>query len=542
MPFLLALAVCVPLIGGGATLVLSRPVRTRRFAHWLALAAAVIAVALVIALYIGRPGRWMASRWYPITLFGTSLLLQPDPATTLLGLGLALAVLCALVLQTSNLGETPVSLLAATTGLLASGLAALWSANVLTLLVGWGIFDLCHAYARLAAGGKGPAVARAYALNATASLALWMGAALSHNGHALTQPWPSIRPEEPLMWFWAGAGVIRLSLYPLHFSAPEREIAPEQPVTAALLLQPLLGWGLWLRIAQASAGSMPIGNGLMRGALVAMALSSVLAWTQRRAERSLRWIGLGAAAAILAAASAAGQHAAALLALGGFGWALGTFLLVTYSGWRAVEWWRNIPAVLGAATLLGVPLTPLFRTASYLLGTLVLPGRTGPLVAYFLGQIFLTGALLRWLRTPRQQETPSSVNGLAVWASGAALPAAATLVAGLFPGGLLRSSEEALGVARALAQPTIAGWLVWSAALVLGGLLAWQDRNLRSRVNPLFGLLNDLLRLEWLLQIALGAIARGLGIVRLADEVVGGAGALLWSCVLLLAILLLARG
>jgi hypothetical protein len=56
------------------------------------------------------------------------------------------------------------------------------------------------------------------------------------------------------------------------------------------------------------------------------------------------------------------------------------------------------------------------------------------------------------------------------------------------------------------------------------------------------GTVHDLLRLEWLSEVVVGALDRGLGVLRAADEVIGGAGALLWSLLLFLLILLMWGG
>jgi hypothetical protein len=70
-------------------------------------------------------------------------------------------------------------------------------------------------------------------------------------------------------------------------------------------------------------------------------------------------------------------------------------------------------------------------------------------------------------------------------------------------------------------------------------VLAWQDGNVRHGIEFLLSAAHDLLRLDWLYEAAVGAMNQGMGVLRLIDEVVGGAGTLLWSLLLFLLILLI---
>ncbi len=89
-----------------------------------------------------------------------------------------------------------------------------------------------------------------------------------------------------------------------------------------------------------------------------------------------------------------------------------------------------------------------------------------------------------------------------------------------------------------LVMPGLVGWLMWVVVIACGGLLAWQEKILRSRIGLLLDASHDLLRLEWLYSAEGGAFARGVSVFRVANEVVGGAGALLWSLLLFLLLLL----
>jgi hypothetical protein len=146
-------------------------------------------------------------------------------------------------------------------------------------------------------------------------------------------------------------------------------------------------------------------------------------------------------------------------------------------------------------------------------------------------------ALAQWLITASQSQ-PGALSQVA----GTGLPALLLIVAGLFPS--LIFDEAAIAVPSPIALfklPHIAGWSLWMAGLVAGGLLSWKDTLLRSRGEAVFNTIYNLVRLEWLYEVLAGALNRGLSLLRTADELIGGAGALLWACLLFL-LYILTRG
>ena len=155
--------------------------------------------------------------------------------------------------------------------------------------------------------------------------------------------------------------------------------------------------------------------------------------------------------------------------------------------------------------------------------------------AFFLGNLFLIPALARGLLVPSASPLPMHRWRLAMLAVGLALPVLPLLVSGIYPP-LIGEALPSLGTSFAL--PGLTGWLLWAVALACGGMLAWQEKNLRPRMELLLGAAHDFLRLEWLYKAVAGALDRGLDLLRAADEVVSGAGALLWSLLLFLLILL----
>jgi hypothetical protein len=117
------------------------------------------------------------------------------------------------------------------------------------------------------------------------------------------------------------------------------------------------------------------------------------------------------------------------------------------------------------------------------------------------------------------------------------MPALLLVLAGLSPL-LLAGTAQAPSLGQLFTLPGWAGWLLWVGALAGGGALAWQEGAIRSRIELVLGAIHDLLGLEWFYRAIVGALERGLGVLRAVSEVVGGRGALLWSWLLFLLLLL----
>lgn len=261
------------------------------------------------------------------------------------------------------------------------------------------------------------------------------------------------------------------------------------------------------------------------------------------------------------AAGLAGEGAAAIITAGGVAWALEVAILflkpdllkpnLSDDLQREALWW-SIPSLVGALALVGMPLTLGFVTESHLIGGLTQEGNLAWWGAFLIGYVFLVPSLARWLLPSPNQLTTlldhreptvahEDLARVLSRAVGLGLPALLLIVAGLYPP-LLIGGALAPTLGSLFAMPGLMGWLLWVVSLVGGGVLAWQEGFLRPRIGLLLSAMHDLLRLEWLYDVVLGALDRGLDVVRAADEVVGGAGALLWSWLLFLLFLLVWGG
>ncbi len=544
MPLFLVLT--LPLLGAVGILGVSLISRLRPYTRYVALAAVGFTTILVLA------SRWLApvvvvpSLWSPLSLFGDMLILRNDVIMQPLAFALVLAACGAALVALGRTEDLSPRIAALMLVLLSAGLLSLWAANLLTMIVAWAVYDLLQVAGCVAAGGSARSAIRGLVFGSVATLLLWGGTMLAYDepGSAL---WTLVDPSGIQLTLWMAAGVLRLWVYPFHLATPD-DLNTTPSLAVLLLLGPITGWGLWLRLASVNGGAIPGCAWVPILATAALAVGGFLAWSCKAPRSMLPWIGTGVTGAVLLAAVMAGESATAVISAGSVAWMLGVTLLFLSDGLQEKEVWWTLPPLVGALALVGAPLTLGFVTESTLLGGFAREGRLEWGVAFFVGKIFLIPALVRWLLTPPPPRSgegeppfPRREGGWGVGSIargiGLGLPALLLLVAGFYPPLLVGVSRPpALGTL--FTMPGLVGWLLWVVSLAGGGVLAWQERNLRPKIELWLSAAHDLLRLDWLYDVVLRALDRGLTLLRAADEVVSGAGALLWSWLLFLVILL----
>lgn len=545
----LTLTIILPLLGAAGTLLLSLVPRFRPYTRYVALTAVGLTTILILTLRWVEPVTVIPSVWQPSPLFGATLTLQNDAMMQPLAFVLALVSFGAVLVALSRAEGLHSRLAAALLALLSAGLVVLWAANSLTMIVSWAIYDLLQAAGHIAAGGSTRTAIRGFAFGSLATLLLWSGTTLPSGG-ASSQLWSLIEPDDVQLTLWAMAGILRLWVYPLHLATPDDLDTVPSPAVL-LLLGPVIGWGLWLRLASANGGSIPGGTWVPTMAMATLAVGGFLAWSCRSPRSMLPWIGMVVTGAVLLAAGLAEESAAAVISTGSVAWALGVGVIFLSDGLQQESPWWNLPALVGALTLMGLPLTLGFVTEAVLIGGLTMEDPLRRRVAFFVGNLFLIPSLVRWLLSPSSASPPdtcrhhrptAAVGALLVARGiGLGLPALLLIVAGFYPP-LLVGSGLSLSLGKLFAMPSLAGWLLWAISLAGGGVLAWQEGNLRPRIEFLLSAAHDLLRLDWLYDAVAGALNRGLSVLRAADEVIRGTGALLWSWLLFLTFLLVWGG
>jgi formate hydrogenlyase subunit 3/multisubunit Na+/H+ antiporter MnhD subunit len=292
-------------------------------------------------------------------------------------------------------------------------------------------------------------------------------------------------------------------------------------------------------------------------ALLTLAVGGFLGWAVRSRHDGRSYVGMGISGAVLLAVVLAsllggGQGIGedvtlSIMTLGAASWMLGVTVLCLggrFDPRRALrrETLRSsIPSLVGALSLVGVPPTLGFVAEASLVRGLTRVEHWGWRVSFFVGQLFLVAAVTRWLfpSSPPQQCEPDDDSLFARTAHDVGLigPALVLVAVGVAPSLLVAdASRLSLGILRT--GPVLIGWLLWGGALVLGGVLGWQDAYLRPRVSLWLDVLQDVVRLDWAWTLLVGAFEQSLTALRAVDDVLGGRGALLWSFIMLLLVIL----
>ncbi len=523
MPFAPLFALLAP---GGALLVLqilSVVPRLRPLRRLIVPVGAGLALMGVLLTRAEPPWPLLLSRWQPLRLFGNFPVLAPDPLIWPLAVALAGVVTGAALVQAGRPPKAPLFLAIAALGILSFGLLALWSENLLTLLMAWAAFDLAWGVGMLAFGLSPTSILWRTAGGVLATLLVWMGSLVLEQSETGIVWSLMVAPQEGAEFLFLAASLIRLGVYPFPFTLPP-ETQRRHPLGAALFLEPLLAWALLVRMFAQAGLPFPPG-GWMEGLAAGTFLVGGLLALTGSGERTLPWVGLAAMGGILWAGirSDGSAHAAAIWLKGGALWALGVSLLYLGRGWEPTSPWWTGGAGIGALALAAMPL----------LGGIAAPLSGWPRwMGFLLGQALLTQAVLRdWLRPATPEESPG------LWADlarGTGLALLAILI-----GVLGTVGPGAPGM-----RPSLPGWTLLALWIpgTLGGVglfwiwpRVWRGRSLAAFVHRA-------LRLDWAYGLIAGALSRGTDALGAVADVAEGAGAVLWALAVFLLILVVALG
>lgn len=501
-------------------------------------AAATAGLALIALLALGGqlPAEAIVSFWQPLALSGIPVSLRLEGMTWLYALALTGLSVAALLTGLSRPGGRRTASRGFILLLLAAGLAAVSSSNLLTLCLSWTFLDVMFLGAVALTEDRervSEHTTFALAANGLATLLVWIVALLGMRDGA-SQYLHLFSFSVAQTTLLAIAGVVRLGLYPLHLWLPaEFDLRPG--LSSLLHLAPATaGLSLLSQLVLGARGDLPLHNPLTYAAGTALLVGAVLAWGQDEPGRALSFIVLAQTGLVVLGGTWGGEAAALALVAQGLVLLLSTGVLFLGQGYDPHRRIWSLPGVIAGAALMGMPFTLGFVGRSALYAAFWSAGAWVLLVLSGVGQALLLAAVLRLLLRPVTGPLPPSpiVQGLgAVGLAGLAVP---LVVFGLAPerlAGLLGVTPPSL--MQGLAQMPVAGWVTWGLGLGLGVALWRRDAQVREARAQLQPLLVALFSLRWLYRAAAAlveGVSRGVRGLALLLE---GEGALLWVLVVL---------
>lgn len=513
MPFAPILALTVPLCGLFILLAVSSVYPLRPYRRYVVPLGAGLSFLGVLFAPWEDPRPFLLSLWQPLPLFGTFPVLLADRAVWPLALAWSGAVAGSALVQMGRPQLPRSAIGAAVLAMLAFGLGALWGENLLTVLLAWAGFDLAWGIGMASAGLPGERVAWGVGSGVVATALLWIGAlSLEKAGSGLS--WLLMTPAGQGEMFLLLAALVRLGVYPLHFVVPT-EMRRGRPLAIALLLEPLLAWGLLARMSSQAGISVP--GGVVPEALAAatFVIGGFLAWVVTDPDRRTVWVGMAAMGGVLWAGLRAGDATGGAWAAGGTAWMLGLTLLYLGRGWERTSPLWTVASVLGGLALLAAPLA---------LGGILSPPDVLMAILFPLGQALLTAAVTKEILRPTAQEEPAGLLPAIAQGAGLVTPAIALVLAwGAAP----------------KAAPTPTGWGAWVAGTLLGGgwvalgfLRPWVPRRSLQAIA-------EALRPEWAGRLLVYSLGRLTGFLDAVADVAEGPGAVLWALATFLLILVM---
>jgi hypothetical protein len=539
--------------------------------HKLRKPAAAAWVTTLTLLWIELPteGRWALSIWSPTTVLDGQLILDMTPAIWWCGLALGAALSGAAWAEVAERHPPlPLSGVLMLTGLLTVWLA-LTSGSLLTTLASWATFDLLWGVAGLMAGGESERVTFSLTIHSATSIILWITFLLL-KPRGVSVLWWLMWPPAPMRTLLIIAALLRIGFYPFQAVFPPDKHPPSRRAripqrTGAFptliliyLMGPILGIALVYRLLALPAVDVLPQWSVLWG-VISLLWGGIVAWSQcsghaghgsptSHSWHSMLWGGYGLLGIIVGGALVSGTEA--LLLKGTAVWIAAEALLITAQGrqHRAFIW--SWPATLGLFFLLGIPPSPigmLFRhlqdglpwhwrilsvAGSVLIGAALLHKMTQKAAGYvpqpwpwqrLCNVIGYTLPLLIMVILPLAEQFPN----VSPYAQ-ANLHADANIVNPIDKIHPYKLSWTSLGL--------------WIVSVLGAGALAFQSTR-RVAYSKSSWLQNaspilDLLDFQWLYRALWRGIEHLLSILRISAEVFEGSGALLWSFLILMLVML----
>lgn len=537
-PIPLVIPILILLLGAFVLLLLGKVPRVRGLCI---VAALVSGLALIVLwrLALKPPSDWVLSSWRPLILFGTPLAFGIRVGDAILALtlvGTAFLSFVAGCFSSRRLAPVNLALTLAAAG---AGVAALFATSFVALVTAWAITDILLAAVVMRYGQEGVRRAGlALFSGILATTALW-AAPLLAQADGMSGFLDLAHFSGPSATLLQVAVIFRLGLVPFHLWRPI-DLDIELPQLIPLVAIPtLLGFELLTYLPALTAGLPSV---LFALASVTVLVGGFVAWSESEERPSLAGVMVAETGMVVLAVANAGQQAVAIAVAAAVAWALSITIFSLTPGWSGRQFWRGIPSLLALLSLLGLPpmLGFVVRFTAY-------NGFEAGLVALgvaLVGESFVISSLVRlWLwAEPR----PVLRHRVFEWVFLATflLSALILVFAGLAPQAFAERIPNATlqELGTLIRGSGVAGWAGWALPLVAGVTLFFLGEGLRQRMEGGWRGLGALLRLEWVYGVFYVALRGVVGLVRGVSSVVEGEGALLWTMIILLIILIFLTG
>ena len=489
------------------------------------LTAAWITMMTFLWMILPMQGRWILSVWSPGAVLGGQILLNMNPAVWWCGLALGAVFSGAAWVEVTERRE-PLPL---TGPLVLAAMLAIWGAltggSLLTTLATWAVFDLVWCAAGLMSGADGERVIFGLALHGISSIILWaVSLFMLQSGESGL--WWLMWPTTPILTLLLIAALMRLGFYPFQIVFP-RTLGPTRLLSIIYLMGPVSGLALFFRLL-VLPGEAALPEWAILWGVFSFFWCGLMAWSTR-GRQSMSWGGHALLICIVAGAGIVGSGQ--LLMMGTAVWIAGGALLVLARGRdvRAIGW--SWPAWIAVFFFLGIPPSPIGALYRILLDAMPWVWRAPLLIGGILvGAVFLRGV---------SQRAPGAATPPWMWQRVGMGLGLAVIVASLFATAVAGGAMPAEGALERMLWPP-PSWLglgLWLLVVMVAGIVArWGGpvRHLLQGGKPVL----EFLDLQWFYRAMWRGTEHALTILRASAEVVEGSGAVLWSLLILLLVLL----
>jgi hypothetical protein len=503
--------------------------------------ASVSGLALVVLwrLALNTPSDWVLASWRPLLLFGTPLAFGIRAGDVILASTLVGTVLLSFVAGCSSSRLLIPANLTLTLAAAGAGIVALFATSLVALVAAWVVTDVLLAVVVMRYGQAGVRRAGLALMSSIlATAALWAAPLLAQS-EGMSGFIDLAHFSGPSATLLQIAVILRLGLVPFHLWRPI-DLDIELPQLIPLIVIPtLLGFDLLTYLPALTAG---LPTALFMLAAVTVLVGGFVAWSESEERPSLAGVMVAETGMAVLSVANAGQQAVAVAVAAAVAWALSIAVFSLTPGWSGRRFWRGIPSLLALLSLLGLP--PLL---GFVVRFTAYSGFDAGLVALgvaLIGESFVIASLVRLWYWAEPRPFPQQRLSEGVYLVIFALSALVLVFFGLFPrafaGTIQNATLQDLGVI--VQSGNVAGWAGWALPLVAGVTLFFLGEGLRQRLEGGWRGLGALLRLEWVYGLFYVALRGVVSLVRGVSSVVEGEGALLWTMIVLLIILIFLTG